>query len=56
MMNLIVRKATIDDIPVIVEVRLSSVTEEETRGFVNPGCVAYSVPEELGRVGLKETV
>jgi ribosomal protein S18 acetylase RimI-like enzyme len=50
MINLDLRKAELKDIPGIVEVRLASVEEEETRGFSRAGGSAFSSVEKLKKV------
>lgn len=45
-----IRKATVEDIPSIVEACVTSATEEETKGFAAPEWVTYSDLEELRRV------
>jgi len=50
MSGVVIRKATVEDIPCIVEASLSSATKEETRGFAAEEWVTYSSPEELRKV------
>jgi N-acetylglutamate synthase-like GNAT family acetyltransferase len=48
--KVVIRKATLDDIPSIVQACLTSALQEETKGFAAPEWVTYSVPEELRKV------
>lgn len=50
MEEVVIRKATIDDIPAIVQACLTSASQEETKGFGAPEWGTYSVPGELKKV------
>jgi len=54
MTKLVIRTATPDDIPSIVNVSLASTTKEETKGFAADEWVTYSSPEELRKVWAEE--
>lgn len=47
MAQLIIRNATYEDIPSIIEVDLSSTTKDEILGFTTPEWVTFSSPDEL---------
>lgn len=47
MSSLVIRPASISDVPSIVEVRLEALTEKEISGFTVPGDNLYSSIEEL---------
>ena len=48
-MKLVIRTATMNDIPSIVNVRLASTVKGETQGFEAPEWVTYSSSEEMRR-------
>lgn len=54
MVKLVIRKATMNDIPSIVDVSLASTAREETQGFVAPEGIAYSSSEELRKAWAEE--
>jgi len=56
MMKLVIRKATVEDIPSIVKVRRSAFTQEEVRGFTTPEPSIYYTCERLRRAWDEENV
>ncbi len=54
MIKLVIRTATKNDIPSIVNVSLASTEKEETQGFTAPEWGTYSSSEELRKVWAKE--
>ena len=50
MSSLVIRPASITDVPSIVEVRLGAFTEEEVSGFIVPGESLYASFEKLQKV------
>lgn len=49
-----IRAAAVGDIPSIVRVRLTALTEEEIRGFSTPEFATFSSAEELGNAWTAE--
>ena len=56
MASLVIRPASINDIPPIVEVRLGAFTEEEVSGFIVPGKSLYALVERLRKNWRKENL
>jgi ribosomal protein S18 acetylase RimI-like enzyme len=47
---IVIRKASVKDVPSIVRIRLASLTEEEIRGFSAPEFATYSSTKELRKM------
>ena len=56
MYSLVIRPASITDIPSIVEVRLRAFTEEEVSGFIVPGESLYASIEKLRKTWDRENL
>jgi len=54
MAKLVIRNASVNDIPSIVRVSLTASTIEEARGFSAPEWTTYLTPEELRKIWVKE--
>jgi ribosomal protein S18 acetylase RimI-like enzyme len=52
--KIVIRKATTEDIPFIVEASLDSASRKETEGFSAPEWTTYSSPRELRKVWAEE--
>jgi ribosomal protein S18 acetylase RimI-like enzyme len=50
MTSLVIHAATIHDIPAIVRIRLTALTEDEIRGFSVPEFATYSSTDELRKI------
>ena len=54
MAKLVIRNASVNDIPSIVRVSLTASTIEEARGFSAPEWTTYLTPEELTKIWVEE--
>ena len=54
MSSLVIRPASIRDVPSIVEVRLGAFSEEEISGFIVPGESLYASIEKLRKMWDRE--